>query len=330
MTPRQRHKETRRSGRQGIALELHLSHTAFVTGKRLSGVVVFRLARPTSIKALTVTVSGRETPSGASLARALRGTSSFFGREVLLSGMEPPRLTSERVSQLWNAFLGRDKGRTLSPGEHTYPFSITLPASLPPSYEGKAGRIGYSVTARAQFPLGGGLRVSADVPVVSAPRTQRSRPIAISYPTEGGTVHAGEVSVNLELPRRSVELGGVIRGHITINNPRRAEISGATVSLETCEWVRLSSDKELQRTRADSAGIRPEDPTAEVIQSDFELTVPADGVPSVEGTAISVIWLLKLSIDTSPPLELKTPIAVYAPLPDETAGTGGWADESTN
>lgn len=319
MTSRQQHRKARRGGRQGIALELHLSHAAFVTGRRLSGVVVFRLARPTSIRALTITVSGRETPSGASLARTFRGTSSFFAREALLSGMEQPRLTSERVSQLWNAFLGRDRGRTLSPGEHTYPFSVTLPASLPPSYEGKAGRIGYTVTARVQFPLGRGLRVTANAPVVSVPRAQRSRPIAISYPTEGGTVHAGEVSVNLELPRRSVELGGVISGRVTINNPRRAEISGATVSLETCEWVRLSSDRELRRSRADSAAIAPERPTAEVIQSDFDLRVPHNGAPSVEGTAISVIWLLKLSIDTSPPLELKTPIAVFAPLPDETA-----------
>lgn len=319
MALRQQHTEAKQNGRQAAALELLLSHAAFVTGRRLSGVVVFRLSRPTSIRALTVTISGRETPIGASLARTLRRTSSFFAREVLLSGMEPPRLTSERVSQLWNAFLGRDRGRMLSPGEHTYPFSMPLPASLPPSYEGKAGRIGYTVTARVQFPLGRGLRVAADVPVVSVPRAQRGRPIAISYPTEGGTVHAGEVSVNLELPRRSVELGGLISGRVTINNPRRAEIADGTVSLETCEWVRLSSDRELQRTRADSAAIKPSDPTAELIESDFELTVPAGGAPSVEGTAISVIWLLKLYIDTSPPLELKTPITVFAPLPDAPA-----------
>jgi len=317
MATGQGRKRAKANGRRSAVLELHLSRDVFATGKRLSGVVVFRLAKPTGIRSLIVSVSGKETPTGASLARTLRGTKSFFQRDLLLSGMEQPRLTSERASQFWNAFLGRDAGRLLSAGEHIYPFSVPLPASLPPSYEGRAGRVGYSVTARAQFPLGPTLKASADVPVIFVPRAQRGRPVALSYPNEGGTVHAGEVSVNMELPRRSVELGGVVRGRFAVNNPRRSSIHDVTVSLEACEWVRLASDRELERTRVGSLVVKPDVPDAETIESEFELAIPENAPPSVEGTAISVIWLLKLQIKTLPPLELKTPLTVFAPVPEE-------------
>lgn len=294
-------------------LALHLSRSVFATGKRLSGVVVFRLARPISIRSLTVSVLGKEMPSGFSLTRGRL----FFDREVLLSGMQRPHLTSERLSLFWNTFLGRESGRTLSAGEHIYPFSIPLPASLPPSYEGKAGRIAYTVTACVQFPLVGSIKTSKDVSVAFIPRLHRSRPVALSYPTEGGAVHAGEVSVNLELPRRTVEIGKSITGKFTINNPKRAVIARTIVSLENCEWVRLKSGGELQRSCVDSQEIQPVNTNAESIEGEFSLTVPPGAVPSVEGTAISVIWLLKLYIDTSPPLELKTPITVYAPVPKD-------------
>jgi hypothetical protein len=141
--------------------------------------------------------------------------------------------------------------------------------------------------------------------------------VALSYPTAGGTVHTAAVSVNLELPDRTIELGRGISGRFSIANPKGAEIREVEVSLETVEWVRLTSDRQLQRQRADSREIRPEDPTAAEISADFELDVPAGFHPSVEGTAISVIWFLKLSLKSDPPLEIKTPITVYASAPEE-------------
>ena len=289
----------------------------FATGRHLSGVVLFRLSKPTNIHSLTVSVTGCERPATASVARPLRRRTSFFYRDLLLSGRDQPRLTSDRVSQLWNAILGRDTGRTLSEGEHTYPFSIPLPASLPPSYEGRAGKIDYRVTARVQFPAGGKLGVFAEVAVVFVPRAHRTRPVALSYPTADGTVHSAETRVSLELPRRSVEMGQSIAGRFAIENPQRVHIDAISVSLEMCEWVRLAKEKELHRDRVDLCDVSPEDPTAPAIEGEFELRVPKSAPPTIEGTAISVIWLLKLSVDTAPPLELKTPVTVYAPVPEQ-------------
>jgi hypothetical protein len=261
---------------------------------------------------LILSVSGQETPFGASIARKFGNAGSFFDREVLFSGSSEPKFTFERLSLLWNSFLGRDTGRTLSAGEHTYPFSIPLPASLPSSYRGKAGEILYTVTAIVRFPVRGCLKVASVAPVVFVPRAQRGRPIALSYPNTGGTVHGSEVSVNLELPHRTVALGKQITGKFVINNPQQAKIENITVSLENCEWVRLESQRELQRQNMDSCTITPGISNSSVIEGDFKLNVPKDASSTVEGTAISVIWLLKLYINASPPLELKTPITVFS------------------
>jgi len=296
------------------ALELHLCREVFSTGRRLSGVVVLRLAKPDNIRSLTVSVTGNEKPIRVTLARALRRGGAFFDREILLSGALQPRLASDRVSLIWNSILGRYKGRTLSAGEHTYPFSISLPASLPPSYAGRAGRIEYRVTARLQLATGRSVRDSRVTPVVFVPRLHRGRPVAISYPTADGAVHETGVNVDIELPDRMVAMGESVEGRLSISNPHGVTIPRVTASLEVCEWVRLAVDREIQRERVDAAVIKPADPTAASMEAGFSLHAPKTAPPSIEGTAISVIWLLRLTLETDPPIEFKTPIVVYSPV----------------
>lgn len=305
--------KVRKNGNQP-SLELHLGRSVFVTGQHLSGVVIFRLSKSITIRSLVVSVVGNEAPAGETPRQNLLKPTSFFHRDVLLSGSGQPRLTSDRISLFWNSFLGRDKGRALSPGEHAYPFSIPLPASLPPSYDGKAGKIEYTVIAKVQYPLGGSINVSEQAKVVFVPRIHRGRPMAVSYPTAGGTVHDSEIKINLELPRRNVELGSSLKGHFVINNPKNVSITKAVISLEMCEWLRLSTEKVIQRECVDSCEIDMREFSSTNTETDFELLVPNDSPPTIEGTAISVIWLLKLSLDTDPPVEFKTPLTVHAPL----------------
>jgi hypothetical protein len=306
------------NGRGGVPyLELQLSKSTCAAGTQVSGVVVFHLGRPTDIRSLTISLSGRETPYGASLSRSPRRTASFFSREILLSGMQLPRFTYERLSQVWNAFLGRDRGRTLSPGEHTYPFSIQLPASLPSSYQGNAGSVAYTVTVRAHFPIRRAVRISKDVRIVAIPRSHRARPVALTYPTADGSVHANEVSVGVELPGRAVARGTCVTGRINVSNPKCVPIREVAISLENCEWVRLASQRELQRQTVDRQVVKPGTPEVASFETQFELKVPEDAAPTVEGTTISVLWLLRMRLDTDPAVEFKTPIFVYASLPDQ-------------
>lgn len=295
-------------------LELHLCREVFYTSRRLSGVVVLRLARSVDIRSLTVSVTGDEKPAGVSLARALRRGGAFFDRELLLSGALQPRLASDRVSLLWNSMLGRYKGRALAAGEHTYPFSIPLPASLPPSYEGRAGKIEYRVTARLLLATGRAIRVSRVIPVAFMPRLHRGRPVAVSYPTADGAVHSTEIEMSIELLDRTVAMGESVHGRLSISNPHGVTIPCITASLNVCEWVKLAIDREIQRERVDVAVIKPRVTEASHIEAEFSLRVPRGAPPSVEGSAISVIWLLTITLETSPPIEFKTPIVVYSPV----------------
>ncbi|MGC8861433.1 MAG: hypothetical protein ACP5R5_01515 [Armatimonadota bacterium] len=308
-----------RGGR--ISLELTLSRDVFSTAQRLSGVVVLRLKKPTNLWSLSISVEGRETPAWAGLSRALRGGTLFFSREVLLTGMEQPRATSERIGWFWNAFLGRDTGRRLTVGEHIYPFSIPLPASLPPTYRGRAGAIDYTVCARLRLGIGRVLRAARSAALVSPPCAGRTQPVALSYPTADGNVHTACVSASLQLPGRTVALGGKIAGRFALANAGRTPIRRVSVFLECCEWLQRGSRKQMYRRIADQYILDPADPRVQAVEAEFELAAPRDAPPTVEGSAISVIWLLKLRIDAEPPIELKTPVTAYEPALDPESGS---------
>jgi len=289
-------------------LELVMSRDVYAAGSRVSGVVVLRPRKPLRIRSLDVTVTGVEFPAAAKARRS----APFFVRSLLLSGAVAPVSTAERARIAWNAFLGRDQGRRICAGEHIYPFSIPIPASLPPSYCGKAGAINYTVTARMSYPLAGSTTASQEIVVVFVPRQARVRPVAMSYPSANGEVSSSGVSLNLELPDRVIKTGSALHGTFTLANPDRAVVRQVTVSLEVCEWVRAESSKEIHRAVVQSHTFVPEDPTSPEFACDYSLHVPGDAIPTVEGTAISVIWLLKVRIETEPALEFKTPITVYS------------------
>lgn len=308
----------RANGRGGPSLELHLGRDVFATGNPVSGVVILRLSQDINIRSLSVCLAGMERPASSPLVRAFRRAVPFFEREMLLSGALKPRLASDRLSLLWNALLGRYKGRTLSAGEHTYPFSINLPASLPPSYEGRAGKIDYRVSARLRPAIGKMIRAATAVPVVLVPRVHRGgRQVALTYPAAEGTIRSTEISMTVELPEQAVAMGGNVQGRLSISNPGEVEIPRMKVGLEVCEYVRLAADREIDCNCADSVVIESENATAASIEADFNLGLPQQAPPTVDGTAISVIWLLKLTLETDPPIEFKTPITVYCPYVEE-------------
>ncbi|MCE5321721.1 hypothetical protein LLG46_00230 [bacterium] len=293
------------------ALELHLGRNAFTTGRQLSGVALFRVSKQINIRSLAISITGSETVADSLLPHSK--PIPFFSREILLTGRENPGFRHERMSRLWNEFLGRDTGRSLSSGEHLYPFSIPLPSSLPPSYEGKAGRIDYTVTARLELLLGQKIEVSKQIPVVFVPRNRKSGPVALSYPSADGTLQSGGVSINVEMMQHAVEQGKRVTGRYVIANPKHIHIKEVVASLENCEWARGTARKEIACEVVQSMTIVPASPDAGFIEGRFELHVPEDSVPTVEGTAISVLWFLKIRLNSSHPLEFKAPITVYPP-----------------
>ncbi len=302
-------------------LEMRLSRKVFVAGGQMSGVVVLKLAKQIDIRSLVVTVKGVEISPGIRIRGIKYAPKSFFQRDVLLSGRDQPRFKSDRIAQYWNAFLMRDTCRVLSAGEYAYPFSVALPTSLPPSCEGKTGRIVYSIAACLQFPLGRAQQIFFEVPVAFASLELENEGFSLSHSAVYGGKHATGADISVSLPSRGFALGTSIRGQITLSNPRKVEMKCMTVSLNVCDGSRSSGKSvagrakgELDLRCVDSMVITPENPSDCLITSDFEVAIPSDAPPSVEGTSMFVAWSLGVSVDSCPPLEIQVPVIVHLPV----------------
>ncbi|MCX6343687.1 MAG: hypothetical protein NT018_01275 [Armatimonadetes bacterium] len=295
-------------------LEIRLSRRVFTAGGGLSGVVLLKLAKEMDIRSLVVMVKGAEISPGISIRGPKHPPKSFFQRDVLLSGRDQPRFASERIAQYWNAFLKRDTCRVLSVGEYAYPFSIALPTSIPPSCEGKTGRIVYSITARLQFPLGRSQQICFEVPVTFASLELEDEGFSLSHSAVFGGKHATGADICVSLPSRVFALGTSIRGQIMLSNPRNVEMKRMTVSLNVCDGSRSAARGELDLRCVDSMVITPENPSASLITLDFETAIPSDAPSSVEGTSMFVAWSLGVSVESRPPLEIQVPVIVHLPV----------------
>ena len=305
----------RPNGGRTPSLELHLGNAAYAGGQRLTGVATLRAAKPICIRELTVSLEGSETARGPRLPRSLRKPMSFFRREVLLSGMVQPAFAAEQASLWWNAFLGRDKGHCVAYGEHIYPFSILLPASLPPSYSGSAGSVGYTVAARLRFPLGNSIRASGDVLLAAGARAPMDCPVNLDYPDDYETGQSPNLRFSLVLPSRAVESGGVLAGQVNVDNPDHLEIPSIGVCLQRRESV-ASFEKAAQWDWVVSTQSAPVPTASAAMQHSFGLRVPEDAAPTVDGTNVSVEYILKVVLNTDTRFECATPITVCRPLPD--------------
>lgn len=297
-------------GRKAGLFELSLSRRVFARGRQLSGVVLLRLARPVSVKAIMVSVTGGEFVSGTKLTGSIRAGTVFFRRDVLLSGRDRPRLISDRLSQYWKAFLKRERYRTLSAGEHTYPFTVALPASLPPSCEGRAGRVAYFVTARVKFPLGRAFQVTAEASVAFSAGDLPDEPFSLSHSSVYSGMHATGADMKVDLPSRSFDLGSNLTGILTIMNPRRARMESITVSLDVCDGARTGPRGGVVDMNVQTVTIVPDDPSSPEIKADLDLSIPPDAPPSVEGKVVLVTWSLNVHVEACPPLDLRVPVIV--------------------
>jgi len=288
-------------------LGLHLSDQVYCAGRQLSGVVVFSCSGHCHIRSITLCVTGREMAEGASMPRAMRAPGEFFERGALLAGIQPPRFTSERIAQMWKAFLGREPGHSICRGEHVYPFSIALPASLPPSYSGSIGRIQYKVVARAEFPLGRVITAEAGPSVAACVRSDKYGPISVCY---DGCDRRDGLGLEIELTDRSVAPGGSITGRVVVRNPSMCEIRGVAVDIEMREWFRQAPERDGRRELIAQHEFAKVDANSVETALDFELPVPESAPPTVEGSAFALTWLLRARIESDPPLKIRTPVTI--------------------
>ncbi len=301
--------------KDGFKLHLDLANSIYASGQPLFGVVRISHETPVNIRSITVEMYGLEAPTNPSMTeRMIVKPQPFFEREVLLSGKHSPTRFAEKTSLFWNEFLKRDHGHSLASGEHIYPFAIGLLASLPPSYNGKSGTIEYRVRATVTSMLGKRTVVETTVPIVAIPRHQTKTPVAINYSKAERKIEDVGMDLVVELPQQNVALGDNVHGKFRIHNPAGEHVDKVKVSLEKSEWVMQPVTKELVRDTMESVDISSSEPASTIIEGDFSLCVPRHSVPTVQGMAISVVWLLKITVDADPPMDFKAPITVYSPM----------------
>jgi hypothetical protein len=285
-------------------INLHLNSEVFSAGGMLSGIVELDCKKPIDVRAIWVQINGTEKPRGSEPIH-------LFSRQVILTGRTSPKIRSDRISLLWNSFLGRETGRTIPKGEHIYPFAILLPESIPASYEGNVGSIEYKVTAGITYPVLKGPKVTKDVEIASIPRIPRGRMVAVSYPSASSMVHGSLVKVELSLEHRAVSEGDCVSGKFRIINPENTNIPSLNISLEACEWLKTSRSGNMPWQEMSGCEYLPEHSAASEFEVEFSLPIPENVIPTIDSSKIAVIWLLKLVLYTASPMEFRTPIVVY-------------------
>ena len=101
-----------------------------------------------------------------------------FGEEVTTLG--PNTLMTQRSYpfdlsfNLWSPTVHDDK---LLQGEYDFPFEFTLPAALPPTFNGEFTRILYVIAAKVDLPLHADIHHEHQFTVLPAPLTEADKPV---------------------------------------------------------------------------------------------------------------------------------------------------------
>ncbi|MDH7602965.1 MAG: hypothetical protein QHI38_12530 [Armatimonadota bacterium] len=310
-TTEQIREHRRAAANRTCALELVSTRGVFCAGDLLTGIVVLRAARPIANALLRVSVRGTEQPAQGADRKGSPQAAVFFVREKLLSGVEPPRAALERLSVIWNAFLGRTKKRTIAAGEHIYPFAVSLPASLPPSYSGSAGKIVYVVRAELSGAFRRSLTVEQFVEVSSGVRIKGASSAAVREMAAVCQDGRPSPTARLEIENAVAELGSEIRGRFVVaNSGEQPGSKSVSISLELSECVRGSQGALAVRRRVDQTVVQVPSSGSDSVEGDFRLRIPADAPPTVEAASISVSWEIRLHLDGEPPVEMSCPIKV--------------------
>ncbi len=297
---------------QGCTIELVTTRSVFSAGGLLTGIVILRATQPVISGTLKVWLQGVESTArnNKPQRRISREQTMFFAREKLITGVEPPCKARERISLLWNTFLGRTKKRTIVPGEHIYPFAIPLPGSLPPSYKGSAGEIEYILGARLNSSLRRTRTIKQHVLVTSAGHNKEAKPAVVRYPSDTSEQKEATLTAELALYDTVLEAGSSVMGHFKLSAPSGSRPKSVTICLDLCERVRGSHGATVHRKTADEFVF--ENPTlhAGTAEGDFMLSVPSDAPPTVEAARISVSWTVRLRADAESPIDLGCPIVI--------------------
>jgi hypothetical protein len=220
-----------------------------------------------------------------------------FGEEVTTLG--PNALMTQRSYpfdlsfNLWSPSAGGtptahdDK---LPKGEYDYPFEFTLPAVLPPTFNGEFTRILYVIAGKVDRPLHSDIHYEHQFTVLPAPLTEADKPVRTATQSSQG------VRVELALSASGFYPGDHVQGTLQVTGAESTTLTAATVEIVSREKAEAREfvdhfDKVRVRAEIDPAQISSGQPFP------IDLPLPDDADPSFVGQHSAKSRLVRARID---------------------------------
>jgi hypothetical protein len=159
-----------------------------------------------------------------------------FGEEVTTLG--PNALMTQRSNpfdlsfNLWSPTAGGSPTAhddKLPKGEYDFPFEFTLPATLPPTFNGEFTRILYVIAAKVDLPLHSDIHHEHQFTVLSAPLTEADKAVRTATQSPQG------VRVELALTASGFYPGDHIQGTLQVTGTESTGLTAATVEIVSRE-----------------------------------------------------------------------------------------------
>lgn len=213
-----------------------------------------------------------------------------FGEEVTTLG--PNTLMTERSNPFDLSFTVWSPGEhddKLTAGEYDFPFEFTLPAAVPPTFNGEFTRILYVIAGKIDLPLHTDIHHEHQFKVLPDPLIDAQKPVRTAAKSPQG------VRAELALTASGYYPGDHILGTVQVTSNESTPLTTATVEIVSREKAEAHEfvdhfDKVRVRAEIDPARLSGGEPFS------IDLPIPEDADPSYIGQHSAKSRLVRATI----------------------------------
>jgi hypothetical protein len=300
------------------SISLQLSKTDFKGGETVEGQLELSIEESIPARGVRVFLQGWElarwsTGTGKS-RRTYSERNTLFEEELTLHGQ--PKLTvGDLIKDSLVGFFAKDKYEQIAPGQHSYPFSYTLPLILPGDYKSPGrSEIRYRIRGYVDVPLKFDLEAVQDLTVYEVFQPENVIPLSASNTKSFLFDSGAALSVKASLIRNVFFLGETVSPILEINNQSSKPVEAVELKLRQIETLRADDTGTTEEYEAASEMYREGKVDPGKIESfEPEFAIPSDLYPSIRsGSLVKVNYELtfRLHVPWAADLRLSLPIVL--------------------